>query len=66
MLQHAKSSLEDETILITTHRIKFHNLMAALLTPVANEYTLDKKQRSFNDILDAFRLALIFYKRTKD
>jgi len=40
--------------------------MTALLTPVPNEYTLDKEQRSFDDILDTFRLALIFYKRTKD
>ena len=34
-------------------------------TAVANEYKLDKEQTSYNDILDAFRLSLQFYKRSK-
>jgi hypothetical protein len=31
---------------------------------IPNEYKLDKEQTSYNDILDAFRLSLQFYKRT--
>jgi hypothetical protein len=32
---------------------------------VANEYKLDKEVTSYSDTLDAFRLALQFYKRSK-
>ena len=44
----------------------FEKLLTSLRTAVANEYKLDKEQTSYNDILDAFRLALQFYKRSKD
>jgi hypothetical protein len=43
----------------------FEKLLTSLRTAVANEYKLDKEQTSYNDILDAFRLALQFYKRSK-
>jgi hypothetical protein len=59
MLQHAKSMLEDENNLVAINPARFHKLVIALRTAVANEYKLDKEQTSFNDILDAFRLALI-------
>jgi hypothetical protein len=36
-----------------------------LRTAVANKYKLRKEETSYNDILDAFRLALLFYKRSK-
>jgi hypothetical protein len=62
MLQHAKSLLEDENNLVVINPTRFHKLVTALRTAVANEYKLDKEQTSFEDILDAFRLALIFYK----
>jgi hypothetical protein len=57
--------LTDPGDVIAIHREKFHKLVTALRTAVANEYKLDKEQTSYNDILDAFRLALQFYKRGK-
>jgi hypothetical protein len=54
--------LEDENNLFAINSTRFHKLVTALRTAVANEYKLDKEQTSFEDILDAFRLALIFYK----
>jgi hypothetical protein len=69
MLQHAKWLLEepdeDGNGLIAIHKERFHKLVTALRTSIANEYKLDKEQTSYNDILDAFRLALQFYKRSK-
>jgi hypothetical protein len=68
MLQHAKWLLEetedDGSSLIAIHP-SFEKLLNSLRTAVANEYKLDKEQTSYNDILDAFRLALQFYKRSK-
>jgi hypothetical protein len=69
MLQHTKWLLdekdEDGSSLVAIHKERFHKLVTALRTAVANEYRLDKEQTSYNDILDAFRLALQFYKRSK-
>ncbi|MGB7558674.1 MAG: hypothetical protein WBM37_09175 [Nitrososphaeraceae archaeon] len=69
MLQHTKWLLdereEDGSSLIQIDRERFHKLVTALRTSVANEYKLDKEVSVFNDILDAFRMALTFYKRTK-
>jgi hypothetical protein len=70
MLQHMKYLLEekdeeDGSSLIAIDRERFHKLVTALRTAVANEYKLDKEQTSYNDILDAFRSALQFYKRSK-
>ena len=68
-LQHCKWLLdereEDGSSLIQIDRERFHKLVTALRTAVANEYKLDKEVSVFNDILDAFRMALTFYKRTK-
>jgi hypothetical protein len=36
-------------------------LITALITAVDNDETLDKQSTSYNDIFDAFRLALNFY-----
>lgn len=62
MLQHTKWLLEerdeDGSSLIAIDRERFHKLVTALRTTVANEYKLDKEQTSYNDILDAFRLSL--------
>ena len=41
-------------------------LITGLRTAVANEYKLQKEETSYNDIVDAFRLSLIFYKRNKE
>ena len=69
MLQHTKWLLEeteeDGSSLIAIHKERFHKLVTALRTAVANEYKLDKEQTSYNDLLDAFRLSLQFYKRSK-
>jgi hypothetical protein len=69
MLQHTKWLLEetdeDGNNLVAIHTERFPKLVTALRTAVANEYNLDKGQTSYNDILDAFRLSLQFYKRSK-
>ena len=69
MLQHTKWLLEetdeDGSSLIAIHKERYHKLVTALRTAVANEYKLDKEQTSYNDLLDAFRLSLQFYKRSK-
>ena len=70
MLQHAKWLMEeteegDGSSLVRIRKDAFHKLITGLRTAVANEYKLDKEQTSYNDIIDAFRLALIFYKRSK-
>jgi hypothetical protein len=69
MLQHAKYLLEeteeDGSSLIAIRKDEFYKLITGLRTAVANEYKLDKEQTSYDDIVDAFRLSLQFYKRTK-
>jgi hypothetical protein len=65
MLQHAKSLLEDPDGLVAIHKDRFTKLIIALRTAVANEYKLDKEQTSYHDILDAFRLSLQFYNRSR-
>jgi hypothetical protein len=41
--------------------ISFDKLITSLRTAVDNDGTLDKESTSYNDIFDAFRLALKFY-----
>ena len=69
MLQHAKWLLEetedDGSSLIAIHPT-FEKLITSLRTAVANEYKLQKEETSYDDILDAFRLSLQFYKRAKN
>jgi hypothetical protein len=69
MLQHAKWLMEetdeDGSSLIAIRKDEFYKLITGLRTAVANEYKLDKEQTSYNDLVDAFRLSLIFYKRSK-
>jgi hypothetical protein len=68
MLQHTKWLLEekdeDGSSLIAIHP-SFEKLLTALRTAVASEYKLDKQETTYNDILDGFRLALQYYKRSK-
>jgi hypothetical protein len=40
---------------------KFDKLITALRTAVDSDGTLDKEATSYNDIFDAFRLAMKFY-----
>ena len=68
MLQHAKSLVEeiddDGSSSIAIHK-RFDKLLTGLRTAVANEYKLDKDETVYDDLVDAFRLALTFYKRSK-
>ena len=41
---------------------KFDKLITSLRTAVDNDGVLDKEATSYNDIFDAFRLALKFYR----
>jgi hypothetical protein len=65
MLQHAKYLLEetdeDGSSLVAIHK-KFDKLLTGLRTAVANEYKLNKEDTVYADLVDAFRLALTFYK----
>ena len=69
MLQHAKwlmeETEEDGSSLIAIDK-RFDKLLIGLRTSVANEYKLDKEVTSFNDLVDAFRLSLTFFKRRKE
>jgi hypothetical protein len=62
MLGHTKMLMEDkEGGRIAINPDKFDKLITALSTAVDNDGTLDKESTSYNDIFDAFRLALKFY-----
>jgi hypothetical protein len=61
MLGHCKMILEDEGGRIAINPDKFDKLITALRTAVDNDGALDKESTSYNDIFDAFRLALKFY-----
>ncbi len=64
MLQHCKLLLENENNIVAINP-KFGKLITSLRTAVANEYDLDKEATSFNDLMDAFRLAMTFYRLGK-
>jgi hypothetical protein len=61
MLGHCKMILEQVPGKIAINPDKFDKLITALRTAVDNDGTLDKEATSYNDIFDAFRLALKFY-----
>ena len=60
MLGHCKIIMEIEGGRIAINP-KFDKLITSLRTAVDNDGTLDKESTSYNDIFDAFRLALKFY-----
>jgi hypothetical protein len=63
MLGHCKIILEKEPGKIAINPYKFDKLITALRTAVDNDDgTLDKESTSYNDIFDAFRLVLKFYR----
>ncbi len=62
MLGHCKMILESEGGRIAINPDKFDKLITALRTAVDNDGTLDKEATSYNDVFDAFRLALKFYR----
>jgi len=53
--------LEKDSGKIAINPDKYNKLITALRTAVDNDGTLDKEATSYNDIFDAFRLALKFY-----
>jgi hypothetical protein len=61
MLGHCKMILEDDRGKIAINPDKFDKLITSLRTAVDTDGTLDKESTSYNDIFDAFRLALKFY-----
>ncbi len=60
MLGHCKMILESEGGRIAINPDKFDKLITALRTAVDNDGTSDNGS-TYNDIFDAFRLALKFY-----
>jgi hypothetical protein len=60
-LGHCKMILEQHLGKIAINPDKLDKLITALRTAVDNDGTLDKEATSYNDIFDAFRLALKFY-----
>jgi hypothetical protein len=63
MLAHCKIKLEKELIAINP---RFDKLIISLRTAVDNEGRLDKEATSYDDIFDAYRLALEFYHRKSE
>jgi hypothetical protein len=61
MLGHCKMILEHDDGRIAINPDRFDKLITALRTAVDNDGVLDKEATSYNDIFDAFRLALKFY-----
>src|ERR671933_1695392 len=61
MLGHCKMILEDDRGKIAINPDTFDKLITSLRTAVDNDGILDKEVTSYNDIFDAFRLALKFY-----
>jgi hypothetical protein len=62
MLGHCKMLLEKDGGKIAINPDRFDKLITALRTAVDDDGTLYKESTSYNDIFDAFRLALKFYR----
>lgn len=61
MLRHCNMIPEDDGGKIAINPGRFDKLITSLRTVVDNDGVLDKEATSYNDIFDAFRLALRFY-----
>jgi hypothetical protein len=61
MLGHCKLILEENDPRRIAINPAFDKLITSLRTAVDNDGTLDKESTTYNDIFDAFRLALKFY-----
>jgi hypothetical protein len=62
MLGHCKLILEENDPRRIAINPAFDKLITSLRTAVDIDGTLDKESTSYNDIFDAFRLALKFYR----
>ena len=61
MLAHCKGLLEYQNVMDAIHP-KFNKLITALRTAVENgEGYLDKEATSHDDLMDAFRMSLLFW-----
>jgi hypothetical protein len=58
MLSHLYLMVSEELLAIQE---KYNKLIVSLRTAQAKEYSLDKKQTSYDDLLDALRLSLKGY-----
>ena len=54
--------LQQEDGYIAINPDRFDKLITALRTAVDNDGVLDKEATSYNDVFDAFRLAMKFYR----
>jgi hypothetical protein len=61
MLGHCKMILEQDPGKTAINPDRLDKLISALRTAVDNDGVLDKESTSYNDVFDAFRLALKFY-----
>jgi hypothetical protein len=61
MLGNCKMILDQDPGKIAINPDRFDKLITSLRTTVDSDGTLDKEATSYNDIFDAFRLALRFY-----
>src|ERR687887_138314 len=61
MLGHCKMILEQDGGRIAINPNRFDKLITSVRTAADNDGVLDKEATSYNDIFDAFRLALKFY-----
>jgi hypothetical protein len=64
MLSHCKNILENEDSLIAINP-KYEDLITSLRGATATEYKLNKTETPFADLMDAFRLALKFWRLEK-
>jgi hypothetical protein len=64
MLGNCKMLLEREGGYIAINP-KFDKLITSLRTAVENDGMLDKEATSYDDVFDAFRLAMCYYRFTK-
>ena len=61
MLAHCKELLEYQNGMVAIHP-RFNKLLTALRTAVENgEGSLDKEATSHDDLMDAFRMSLLFW-----
>ena len=61
MLAHCKELLEYQNGMVSIHP-QFNKLITALRTAVENgEGVLDKEATSHDDLMDAFRMSLLFW-----
>ena len=62
LLGHTKMLLEQDPRVVAINQDKFSKLIVALRTAVAEDGVLDKEATAHDALLDAYRLALKFYK----